>query len=67
MAEQKLKDEVTKYGFTWGPMDVMRACADGRYRTLLIRTPFAELQVSVSPTGRSIRVHQQPTQRASET
>ena len=51
------KGYATQYGFVWGPMVVMRACADGRYRTLIIRTPFAELQVSVSPTGRSMRTH----------
>jgi hypothetical protein len=57
------QDQVTEYGFTWGPMDVTRACADGRYRTLLIRTPHAELQVSVSPTGRSIRTYQSRRQK----
>ena len=52
-----MEGEVTKYGFRWGPMEVTRACADGRYHTLLIFTDHQELQVSVSPTGRSIRVH----------
>ena len=45
----------TPFGFTWGPMEVLRACSHKRYRVLLIRTPYAEVEVSVSPTGRSVR------------
>ena len=45
----------TPFGFTWGPMEVLRACSDKRFRVLLIRTPYAEVEVSVSPTGRSVR------------
>lgn len=57
MTVENDKNYETRYGFVWGPMDVIRAFAHGRHRTLLIRTPFAELQVSISPTGRSIRTH----------
>jgi hypothetical protein len=64
MTEQRAY--LTKYGFTWGPMDVFRACAAGRYKTVLIRTPYAELQISVSPTGKSIRTHQQRTRSANK-
>jgi hypothetical protein len=50
-SERDPRDEETKYGFRWGPVDVMRAFADGRYRTIIVRTPKAELQVHVTPTG----------------
>jgi hypothetical protein len=50
--------EVTKYGFKWGPVEVQRMCADGRYHTLLLKTAHREVQVSISPTGRSVRVYQ---------
>jgi hypothetical protein len=56
---------VTKYGFIWGPVEVMRACADGRYRTLLIQTEHQEVQISISPTGRSVRVYQSKRSRVS--
>lgn len=55
-------DVVTKYGFVWGPVNVTRACADGRYHTLLIRTKHREVQIHVSPTGRSVRVYQHKRQ-----
>jgi hypothetical protein len=51
-------DRITKYGFIWGPLEVMRAFADGRYHTLLIKTEHQEVQISISPTGRSVRVYQ---------
>lgn len=50
--------EITKYGFRWGPVEVTRACADNRYHTLLIFTDHQEVQISISPTGKSIRVYQ---------
>lgn len=50
--------EITKYGFQWGPVEVIRASADGRYHTLLILTDHQEVQLHISPTGRSVRVHQ---------
>ena len=31
------------------------ANSDKRFRAVLIRTPYAEVEVSVSPTGRSVR------------
>jgi hypothetical protein len=60
-----MKDGTTFYGFNWGPMEVMRACADGRYRTVLIRTGDWEVQVSVSPTGRAVHVSKQRLQSTS--
>jgi len=48
--------EVTRYGFA-------RACADGRYHTLLIFTDHQEVQISISPTGRSVRVYQSKRER----
>lgn len=60
---KKKRDYVTQYGFNWGPMEVLRAFADGRYRTILIRTHYDEVQISVSPTGRSIRVSQKGNRR----
>lgn len=49
---------ITKYGFRWGAAEVMRACCDGRYHTLLIQTEYHDVQISISPTGRSVRVYQ---------
>ncbi len=60
---EKRRDYVSKYGFFWGPMEVLRACADGRYRTVLIRTHYDEVQISISPTGRAIRVWQKSKAR----
>lgn len=34
----------TPFGFTWGPMEVLRACSDKRFRAVLIRTPYAEVE-----------------------
>lgn len=54
----KPEGETTKYGFRWGPVEVMRAYADGRYHTLLLYTDHQEVQIHISPTGRSVRVYQ---------
>lgn len=61
--EHRPKDQLTRFGFNWGPMEVTRACSDGRYRTMLIRTPYVELQVHVSDGGRSIRTFQTRTRK----
>lgn len=55
---EQIPDVLTQYGFTWGPMEVLRACADARYRTIIVRTKHRELQIHVSPTGRAIRTYQ---------
>lgn len=53
--------EITKYGFRWGPLEVIRVCSDKRAHTILIYTEHREVQISVSPTGR--RVHMWQTKR----
>lgn len=50
-----MTDRLTLFGFEWGPMEVTRACSDNRAHVLLISTPYRELQVSISPSGRSVR------------
>jgi len=51
-----MTSELTDYGFKWGPMNVQRACSDGRYHTLLIQTKRWDIQLSVSPSGRAVHV-----------
>lgn len=48
---------VNEYGFTWGPLEVVRAAQmpDGSV-ALLIKTATQEIEVYASPTGRSLRV-----------
>ena len=50
-----MTDQVTLFGFEWGPMSVTRACSDKRAHVLLIHTKYRELQVSISPSGKSVR------------
>ena len=54
-------DRITDYGFTFGPTEVTRICTfvvgeKVRSRILGIKTPFREIEVYISPTGRSVRV-----------
>lgn len=52
----------TQYGFQWGPADVSRSTAfehrpgEGLSRSLRVSTPYADLNIYISPTGRSVRV-----------
>jgi hypothetical protein len=51
----------TSQGFTWGPMEVVPAAGfhrrDGIYRVVTITTTAGrQLDIYVSPTGRSVRV-----------
>lgn len=48
--------EAGQYGFRWGQLDVVRLIEYRGNRALAIRTDFGEVEVYVSPTGRSIRV-----------
>ena len=52
-------NRLTRFGFDWGPIQVQRACVDGRYHTLLIQTGHWEIQLSVSPTGRAVHLSKQ--------
>jgi hypothetical protein len=52
-------DALTEYGFRWGPIEVQRACSDGRYHTLIIQSKDWQLEVSVSPTGKAMHVNKQ--------
>lgn len=55
-------DEITDYGFRWGPAVVQRnhhatTGAYKGYRSLSVKTDTGQdLQISISPTGRSLRV-----------
>lgn len=58
-----MNDELTQYGFTWGPMEVTRITSfsrgknRGTSRILELNTDAGrKLQIYVSPTGRSVRV-----------
>ena len=53
-----MQDKVTQYGFTWGPIEVQRLAHDKTFRALSVVTPFVEVQVVVSPTGRKVHVVQ---------
>jgi hypothetical protein len=56
-------EDVERYGFEWGPMQVTRTGSfprsSGEMRCLTIETPGARLDVYVSPAGRSVRVFDQ--------
>lgn len=45
----------TKYGFNWGPIQVERATVIRGTHIVRIVTEHHALEVSVSPTGRSVR------------
>ena len=47
-----MADGSTKYGFTWGPMEVSRICGDDKFgRVLRIETPSEVLELRVTPKG----------------
>lgn len=49
-------DEVTTYGWRWGPMEVTRmAHIDGRGYVVGLDTPSRRVQIYVSEAGRSVR------------
>lgn len=43
---------MTKYGFIWENVQVMRACSDKYGLVLLIRTNNKALEIHVTPSGR---------------
>ena len=53
-------DEISEYGFTWGPMTVTRLATIGAHglerRALGIKTERHKLDIYVSPAGHSVRV-----------
>jgi hypothetical protein len=50
-------DAVTDYGFAWGPVEVTRAALLPEDRRIItIKTPYVDLDVYVSATGRSVRI-----------
>lgn len=51
-----MTDEPTAYGFHWGPADVFRVFQHKGRRVLGIETSHRRIQISISPTGRSVRV-----------
>lgn len=49
-------NELTDYGFTWGPMELTRIChVEGRGYVLEVKTDSKNLQIYVSEKGRSVR------------
>lgn len=50
----------TPYGFTWGPAEVSRISrlnvGDRDSRVIGIKTPYKDIEVYVSKTGRSVRI-----------
>ena len=54
----------TKYGFEWGPVKVRRLISDRGWVVLGISTPYQELQVYSSATGRSVRTNQRKKAQA---
>lgn len=53
-----------KYGFEWGAGRVTRmAHIEGRYHVLAVDTPHRHVQIGISPTGRSVRVWVDGTER----
>lgn len=52
-----MSDEVTQYGFTWGPVVVTRMTTlPGDRRVLRVKVGDRNLDIYVSRTGRSVRV-----------
>jgi hypothetical protein len=49
-------DEYTPYGFNWGPAKVFRVFQHRERRILAVETGHRRIQISISPTGRSVRV-----------
>jgi hypothetical protein len=52
-------DELTPYGFTWGPFIVERTCSvEGRGYVLTVRSSGSDerFEITASPKGRSIRM-----------
>ena len=46
-----------RYGFEFGAAKVTRMShIEGRYHVVAVDTPYRQLQVAVSPTGRTVRV-----------
>ena len=48
-----MADEVTRYGFVWGPMEVTRTATlpQSRGHVLTLKTPRKSLEIYVTPTG----------------
>lgn len=51
-----MNDERTDYGFTWGPANIFRVFQHQQRRILAVETDHRRIQISISPTGRSVRV-----------
>lgn len=51
-----MSDQTTPYGFSWGPAEVTRLAEINGSRILRLATDQRDIQISVSPTGRSVRV-----------
>lgn len=49
-------EEVKKFGFRFGPMDVVRATEHEGTHYVQVVSDYVTIDVSVSPTGRSVRV-----------
>ncbi len=57
MTNRSEPGRTTDYGFEWGPVEVTRVLNHRGTRVLFIKSATGvALQISVSPTGRSVRV-----------
>ena len=62
-----MPDEITAFGFTYGPATVTRlSVVPGRGRTLEISTDHARLQVYISEAGHKIETYELPSYKPSE-
>jgi hypothetical protein len=53
-----MANEVTQYGFRWGPMEVERLVhVEGRGYALEVKTEHASMQIYVSDKGRKIKAY----------
>lgn len=53
---RKSEEEAERYGFRWGQLDVVRTMEFRGTKCVTIETEFNNVQIYVSPGGRSIRV-----------
>lgn len=56
-----MKGRMTEYGFEWGPVTVERHIEHKGMVIFGVRTKYKDLDVYVSPSGRSVRVFDRVT------
>lgn len=54
-ADHSFTGEVTQYGFTWGPLEVVRVMSDGKYGVVIYaQTEYDRLEIRATPGGRKL-------------